>query len=409
MKRTLGIAVPALELGGGVPAVALFLASVARGSGRYDVRMISLSSAARDECSLRLTEPRSWARGAVSRKGEWQGFPMTHVGAVAGELEFQRFRPRRALAEALRDCDLIQVVGGSPAWGIAVTGLGKPVSLQCATRAKVERRVRDARVRSPLDLWRKTMTQVTDRIECRALRTADAIQVENPWMLEYARALNAGRDVDLRYAPPGVDAQVYRPANRRDPLHDPYVLCVGRLDDPRKNVGLLLEAFSRTGNTVPGLRLVLAGQAGPRESFWRRAESLGVRERISFVERPTAGKLVELYQCAAVFALPSDEEGLGIVLLEAMACGIPAVSTRSGGPDGVIEDGVDGFLVARDDAASMADRIARMCGDPSANIEIGRRARRTIEARYSLESAGATFLDVWQRLIEGREQRSCAA
>ena len=78
----------------------------------------------------------------------------------------------------------------------------------------------------------------------RALRSADAIQVENSWMYAYARKLNDGRDVDLRFAPPGVDARTFCPAER-NLEDDSYVLCVGRLDDPRKNVELLLDAYAR--------------------------------------------------------------------------------------------------------------------------------------------------------------------
>ena len=60
--------------------------------------------------------------------------------------------------------------------------------------------------------WRKGMTVITDRLDDRALRSVDAIQVENPWMLDYAREINRGRsDVDIRYAPPGVDAKLFLP------------------------------------------------------------------------------------------------------------------------------------------------------------------------------------------------------
>ena len=100
-----------------------------------------------------------------------------------------------------------------------------------------------------------------------------------------------------------------------------------------------------------------------------------------------------------MFALPSDEEGLGVVLLEAMACGIPVISTRSGGPDGVITDGEDGYLVLLDDAAALADRIAKLYLDEALNRVMGRRARVTIEQRYAEEVAGKVFLDIWDRLL----------
>ncbi|MEK7469129.1 MAG: glycosyltransferase family 4 protein [Planctomycetota bacterium] len=243
------------------------------------------------------------------------------------------------------------------------------------------------------------MTRFTDKLDDRALKSVAAIQVENPWMLEYARKINSGRQVDLRYAPPGIDAGKFRPNGDRSAGRGAPILCVGRLDDTRKNVGLLLEAFARMSpEDRQGLKLVLAGQAGPPDSFWEQATALGVRDRIEFVNRPSEEALIALYQQAGLFVLPSDEEGLGVVILESMACGVPVVSTLSGGPDGIITDGADGFLVPRNDAGALAERITQLRGDAVLNRAMGLRARQTIEARYASEVAGRPFLEVWDLL-----------
>lgn len=381
-------------------AVASFIKNAILRSGAYDLKLISLATSAREASHLCLTRPASWLRGATIFRGMWEGLPFVHVGAVAGELEFQRYRPRRALAEAVAECDILQVVCGSPAWANAVCGLGKPVAAQVATRVKIERRRRDANPQGLADWWRKASTVITDRMDDRALRAVDAIQVENTWMLEYARRLNIGREVDLRYAPPGVDNTMFNPLRERLSNDDTYILCVGRLDDPRKNIGLLLEAYAR----MPALlqqrvRLVLAGSSGPPASFWQRAAAFGLHNQISYTAPPERQALVELYQKATAFALPSDEEGLGVVLLEAMACGVPVVSTRSGGPDGIVTDGEDGFLVALDDANALADRLKRLCSDRALNIRVGRRARVTIERRFADVVAAEVFVDMWDRML----------
>lgn len=391
---------PALADGGGVPAVARFVKDVALRSGCFDLKLVSLSMSSVDPCNLRLARPDTWLRGASSREGAWESHHYTHVGAVMSELEFQRYRSRAELRRAVADCDLLQVVCGSPAAAYSVCGLGKPVAVQCATRAKIERRRRDHSLRPLLQLWRSWMTAVTDRFDDLALRSVDAIQVENPWMYDYARQLNEGRAVDIRYAPPGIDAARFCPVVRDYHL-DPYILCVGRLDDPRKNIGLLLEAYC----LVPGelrnrLRIVFAGQAAPVATFWRRADALGVRNRITFIERPPLNDLVSLYQRACMFVLPSDEEGLGVVLLEAMGCGVPVVSTRSGGPDGIIDHGFNGYLVDLDDAPAMSNCIAALGSDAALNEKMGHDARRTIEERYAEDIAGGAFIDTWQKLLQ---------
>lgn len=408
-RRKIGLVVPDIAGGGGVPAVAQFVYNVALVGGAYSPTIVSLSASSRDPSSLLLFQPGTWFRKQRWRSGDWHGRPYVHVGANFGEFEFQRYRLRDSLAAVLGDCDLIQVVSGSPAWANAVCGLGKPVSLQVATRAMVERRRRDARPRGVLGWWRRAMTQVTNHFDDRALARVDAVQVENPWMLEYVRNRNAGRRIDIRYAPPGVDDRLFQPLQWRDPSVDPYILCVGRLEDPRKNIDLLVDAYARLPERMRSrVRLVLAGSSAPRPSFWSRADALAVRDRIDYVAMPTRERLLQLYQRASVFALPSDEEGLGVVLLESMACGVPVVSTRSGGPDGVITDGKDGFLVPLDDAEAMADRLGRLLIEPALNHSMGREARRTIEARYAERVAGEVFLEVWDRLLAKAGKSSCA-
>lgn len=399
MKK-LSLVVPSLTQGGGVPSVARFLNRVANQSKIYQVQLISLSADSRDPTSVLLTSPSTWLRGVATQTGVWESAPYTHVGAFGGELEFQRYKTRGPLAELLVDSDLIQVVAGSPSWVNPVLGLGIPTSLQVATRAKVERRQRDSKPDGLAGYWRRWMTEFTDKSDDNGIRGADAIQVENNWMLDYCKAVARDGSQDIRYAPPGVNCNTFQPGQQDRFQQEPYILCVARLSDPRKNVDLLLRAYSLlTAHARNSTRLVLAGSSSPPASFWTQAEHLGISKRISYIEKPSAEELVTLYQQARVFALPSDEEGLGIVVLEAMACGVPVVSTRSGGPDGIITHGVDGFLTALNDAADMAACLERLLADADMNRSMGENARRTMLMRFDEDVTARTFLDVWEKLI----------
>jgi glycosyltransferase involved in cell wall biosynthesis len=401
VRPTIGLVVPSLEQGGGVPAVADFVYQAIQRSNKYNIRLVSLSTSASDDLSVAIRRPKSWLQGVQVETGVWRNRPFTRVGVLASELEFRRYMPRSPLTQVLKDCDLIQVVCGSPTWANAVVGLGKPVSLQVATRAIVERRRRDANPSSLAALWRKAMTCVTDRLDDRALRTVDAIQLENPWMLEYSQCINQGRnDVDIRYAPPGVDVALFSPLDKRPSLVNPYILCVGRLDDPRKNISFLLNAFRMLPPSLAHVHLVTAGSGRPPAEYWSKVAEMGLQDRVRHVQRPDTADLVKLYQEAKVFALSSDEEGLGVVILEAMACAIPVVATRCGGPDGIITEGEDGFLVPLDDASVMADRLSILCSDPERNVAMGIAARATILGRYASEVAGQEFVQIWDSLLQ---------
>ena len=409
-KRTIALVVRSLEIPGGVPTVADFLRRRIERSPRFRLgTVVSLATASNDPSNASIRTPTSLLGPPTCREVEWQGVRCVHVGAWAGELEFQRFLPRSILRRWLASADVVQVVAGSPAWANAVAGCGRPVSLQVATLARVERRRLLSQARGARGAWTRLMTGITDRLDHRALRLVDAVQVENAWMRELAqRTCRPGALLD--YAPPGVNTTLFRPVSRADVELGAggYVLSVGRMADPRKNPTMLLEAYAllveRLRERAPGL--VLAGATPLPASFWARADALGVRERVVFRASPSRDELIALYQHAACFVLSSAEEGFGVVIVEAMACGVPVVATRCGGPEGIVREGVNGYLVEVDDVDAMADRIARTIAEREVNLSLGAEARRRAHARFSEEATGQVFEDIWTRLCDGERDLS---
>lgn len=397
-KSKLALVVPSLIEGGGVPAVAEFIKEVAVRSKLWDLTIISLSTSSDDPISISFFDPRTWFKKNHIELGTWQGIPYTHVGSFGREIEFQRYRQRRALKNLIKEVDVVQVVCGSPAWANSVIDCGKPVSLQVATLAIVERKTRDKRSIDLISNWRKLMSIITNYLDNRALRKVNAIQLENNWMLEYAKKINTNRRVDIRYAPPGIDADIFKPDTGRN-LKNGYILSVARFSDPRKNINLLLTAYAELSFELQSkFKLVLAGSTPPPNDFWDLAIRLGVRSYVTYIPRPSKFQLVNIYQKATVFSLTSNEEGLGIAILEAMACGIPVVCTQCGGPDGIITNIVDGYLSPIADYKSIAKNLTELLENPEKNNKMGIAARKTIETRYSKEITGAEFLSVWSNL-----------
>jgi len=399
-RPCIGLVVPALEEANGIAAVAEFVCETIERSQEFNLRIVSLAMSSRNPLSLSLTRPTSWVRGVTTSEDTWQGRRFIRIGTFLSELEFQRYRPRHALCAVLAGCDLVQVVCGSPASALAVCGLGKPVAVHCATRVVVERRARHATFQGPSEAWRRWMTMIADRMDRKALRSVDVIQVMNSWMFDYARDLNAGRPSIVRLVPPGVDSLRFKPAARRDLQSGRYVLTVGRLNDPRKNVTMLLDAFAALPSSVRSdASLVLAGSASPSPEFWARVKKFGLEQSVAFVNAPTIDELIVLYQRATVFASSSDEEGFGMVIVEAMACGIPIVSTRSGGPDCIIRDGHNGYLTDLGNAGEFTDRLTRLLCNEPLNRRMGEAARKTVLERFDSFVAGKALLETYGTLL----------
>jgi glycosyltransferase involved in cell wall biosynthesis len=387
------IVVPDLGTMGGVQTVAEFVYRTLEASPDFEPRLISLATASVDSSSSRLRLPSSWLKNPHTCVRTWRGIEYTHVGADFVEIETQRYRPRRILTDLLADCDFVQVVAGTPAWANVVRDVEQPVALQVATMIRVERQAR-LKVRNRKSLWLQLMTAWNERIERETLERVDAVFVENQWMLDACSRLAGSSRVHL--APPGVDTLVFRPASQR---RGEYILSVGRFSDPRKNVRLLFQAYAQILATVPGAPdLVLAGTA-PSPEDCAFAQALGVGNRLHIHERVNTERLVELYQQAAVFILASNEEGLGMVLLEAMACGIPVVSTDCGGPSTAIVEGVTGHLTQVGDSDALALAVGGVLAEPSLNARMGHAARQHVIEQFSLPVAGRRFTDAYERML----------
>ncbi len=138
----------------------------------------------------------------------------------------------------------------------------------------------------------------------------------------------------------------------------PVVHSVGRLAR-QKNYPLLLRAFARLRRKTDA-RLLIAGEGGERRRLELLAGELGIRDRVDF-----PGYTANPYALMArsdVFALASEEESFGLVLGEALCCGVPVVATDAlgGGPRNILENGTYGILVPRDDEQALADSLLRL-------------------------------------------------
>lgn len=160
-----------------------------------------------------------------------------------------------------------------------------------------------------------------------------------------------------------------------------YVLHLGRLGR-RKGTFDLLEVIRRLDGSIDkDIRFLLCGDGMTRQ-VWQRARELGIAHRIGHIGWTDRKKGMLDYTMICV--LPSYSEGMPMSILETMAYGIPNISTGIADILEVIEDGVNGFLIAPGDTEALEDRLRTLIGDPALRERFSRAAYDTIGRQFSL-------------------------
>ncbi len=200
----------------------------------------------------------------------------------------------------------------------------------------------------------------------------------------------------------GVDCAAIRP---RDPHEEtPVILHVARLVE-MKGTQYLIRALAALPRRHDGVRLVIVGDGTLMASLRGLAGQLGVAGRIDFVGALAHGAALAWVRRAAMLVLPSVRtrtgrvEGLGMVLLEAAATGVPVVASRVGGIPDCVQDGQTGLLVPERDVDALADAIAHLLDDPSRRRRMGAASRAWVEQRFDAGRLGALLEDHYDRAV----------
>jgi phosphatidylinositol alpha-1,6-mannosyltransferase len=246
----------------------------------------------------------------------------------------------------------------------------------------------------------------------RVLRGAEMVVAAGPYPAAQATQA-AGRALPVTVVPPGVDTERFAPletAGRRAarlrfglPVDGPLVVGVSRLV-PRKGFDVLIRAAARLRHRHPGLLVAIAGGGRDRARLERLVERESAPVRM--LGRISDEDLPALYGSADLFAMlcrdrwfGMEQEGFGIVFLEAAAAGVAQLAGSSGGAADAVADGDTGVVVADPaDVESVAHELGRLLSDPDGLAAMGHRARRRVEEELSnvvLAARLASALQVW--------------
>ncbi|WP_164984954.1 glycosyltransferase [Ammoniphilus sp. CFH 90114] len=193
-----------------------------------------------------------------------------------------------------------------------------------------------------------------------------------------------------------------RALNKREKI---IILSVGRLVE-KKGMKYLLSAFSRVHKQFPKVELRIVGDGPLKKELKRRARKKGIRDKVHFLGRLSHEKVQKEMQKAHIFVLASikakggNQEGIPNVIKEAMACGLPVVSTWHGGIPELVEHKKTGYLVKEKDKKALAESILKLIHHPERWGEMGRRGRDKVLKQFNMKHQVRKLERLYRKLVK---------
>jgi glycosyltransferase involved in cell wall biosynthesis len=209
----------------------------------------------------------------------------------------------------------------------------------------------------------------------------------------------------IRVVPNGVDPEKFKPAADKAAVraqfglgNEPCVLFVGNLI-PRKGLHFLVEAAKKVVKEQPRTRFLIVGEGPLKTVIQTSIQDANLAGNFRFLGKISEALLPMLYGCADVFALPSVQEGQGIVLLEAQASGVPVVAFDVGGVVEAVHIGETSFLAKFGNTDEFADAILKLLSDGTLGEKMGANGRRFVVENYTWNICAEKMLQVYHEAL----------
>jgi glycosyltransferase involved in cell wall biosynthesis len=241
-------------------------------------------------------------------------------------------------------------------------------------------------------LYEHTMMRVLLALADKVVCSSEHVQKEFlPFVLEKSSVIT-----------PAVDSELFSPCAEQKVRDTVTLMAVGGLayGEEYKGLGRLIDMVARMQKEFPSLRLVVAGEGSARGAYEVLVRERGLEKCITFIGRQDTRGMVDAYQASDVFVLPTSNDSYPTVLLEAMAVGIPVVSTTVGSIGSIVEHGVTGFLVDPSDMAGFEAHVRALVSDSELRINMGRASREQVCARYAWRTAVEQYEALYATLCD---------
>ena len=226
---------------------------------------------------------------------------------------------------------------------------------------------------------------------------ADLVPKNRRFFKVPVEALSNGIDLS-RFAKGRANSEIYEKYDI--PKKAPIVLYVGRVD-PEKSLDVLMNAFARVIQKIPEAHIVIVGDGTAREKLEKIAAKNGFADHTHFTGRVVGDDLPQLYRTGTMFAITSKTETQSIVLMEAMASGLPAVAVKAGAVPELVQHGKNGYIYEPDDEESVARGITRILSDSELREKMSNEAVKRI-TKHDISHTLTRMEEIYNIVLDNR-------
>ncbi len=222
-----------------------------------------------------------------------------------------------------------------------------------------------------------------------------AVIANSDGLRELALKTNRMQDFGIIYN--GVDVENFKLAPEARPL-DKFIITTGATRvTKRKGIGYLVDAVELLHEKHPDILAKIMGDGDDKERLEGLVKNLELENNVQLIGRIDRDKLAPYYQEASLFVMPSLNEGMSNAMLEALASGLPIITTDTGGAKELVKDGVNGLFINMKDPHDLAEKISRLIGDPKLRKLMGEESRKIAEA-MSWRSVASQYRDLYKTI-----------
>jgi glycosyltransferase involved in cell wall biosynthesis len=182
-----------------------------------------------------------------------------------------------------------------------------------------------------------------------------------------------------------------------NPVREKIIVCVGTIGT-RKGQTVLVDAFARVAKQFPDWRLLFIGRNGDSamlEQIEKTTRDAQIEKQVELLGQRSDDEVRHWLQTAAIFAMPSTYEGLGLSLQEAQFHGCASVGTRCGGVEDLIQDGDNGLLVDVNDSGQLSVALAKLMADPASRERFSRRGQASVVEKHMTAEEMIAAYEKW--------------